>query len=254
MFNRKPHRNKRAVEEPQIDKSRLPVHVAIIMDGNGRWAKQRGVPKVMGHRAGAESLRDVVRYCAETGILILTAYAFSTENWKRPQDEVSNLMGLLVEYLSKEIQELNDNGVRIKSIGQVDGLPSDAYEALMAAEDKTKENKRLTLNLALNYGGRLEILEAVRKLAHEAHEGRLDPASIDESLFASALYTAGIPDPDLLIRPAGEFRLSNFLLWQIAYTELWITPVLWPDFRRSHLEQAIVDYQCRERRFGGRKS
>ncbi|MDP3051192.1 MAG: isoprenyl transferase, partial [Eubacteriales bacterium] len=235
MFNRKSRQNKRAIGEPQVDKDRLPMHVAIIMDGNGRWAKQHNLPKVMGHRAGAESLRDLVRYCAETGIPILTAYAFSTENWKRPQDEVSNLMGLLVEYLYKEVEELNENDVRISSIGQVDALPSEAYEALMAAEEKTKDNKRLTLNLALNYGGRLEILEAVRKLAHDAAAGRLDPVSIDEALFSSALYTAGIPDPDLLIRPAGDFRVSNFLLWQIAYTELWTTPVLWPDFRRAHL-------------------
>lgn len=247
----KPNRREKT-RKTDIDTDRLPLHLAIIMDGNSRWARKRGLPKVMGHRAGAEALRGVVRYCAEIGVPYLTAYTFSTENWKRPREEVENLMGLLVEYLYKEIDELNANGVRIRSLGRLDALPPDACEALRQAEGKTAGNTRLNLNLALNYGGRMEILDAVRKLALESKEGKLDPLAIDEQVFADHLYTAGMPDPDLLIRPAGEYRLSNFLLWQIAYSELWVTPVLWPDFKREHIRQAIADYQGRERRFGGR--
>ncbi len=247
----KPQR-KEKTKDSDIDTERLPLHLAVIMDGNSRWAKKQGLPKVMGHRAGAEALRDIVRYCAEIGIPYLTAYTFSTENWKRPKDEVDDLMGLLVEYLYKEIDELNANGVRIKSLGRPDALPPAACEALRTAESRTAANTRLHLNLALNYGGRMEILDAVRSLALKAAEGKIDPLVIDEQMFADHLYTAGMPDPDLLIRPAGEYRLSNFLLWQIAYSELWVTPVLWPDFRREHIRQAIIDYQRRERRFGGR--
>lgn len=243
----------RTLKDTDLDARRLPPHVAIIMDGNSRWAEKRGLPKVMGHRAGAESLRGVVRYCARIGIPYLTVYTFSTENWKRPKDEVDDLMGLLVEYLYKEIEELNANGVRIRSLGRSDVLPADAFTALQTAEAGTAANAGLTLNLALNYGGRTEILDAVRKLAFKVREGKIDPPAIDESVFSDHLYTAGLPDPDLLIRPAGEYRLSNFLLWQIAYSELWVTPVLWPDFRPEHLRQAIYDFQRRERRFGGRK-
>lgn len=250
----KPQHDGGPPDAQQPDPDRLPLHVAIIMDGNSRWAKKRGLPKVLGHRAGAEALRGVVRYFAKIGIPYLTAYTFSTENWKRPKDEVEDLMGLLVEYLYKEVKELNANGVRVRSLGRADVLPPDACRALQTAEAETAANTRLCLNLALNYGGRMEILDAVRALAAQARDGKIDPAEIDESTFAGHLYTAGLPDPDLLIRPAGEYRLSNFLLWQIAYSELWVTPVLWPDFRPEHVRQAILDFQGRERRFGGRNA
>ncbi|MBO8127584.1 MAG: isoprenyl transferase [Peptococcaceae bacterium] len=234
-----------------LDRSRLPQHVAIIMDGNGRWAQQRGLPRVEGHRQGAESLRTMVKACVEYGVPYLTAYAFSTENWKRPPDEVNKLMQLLVEYLYNELDELHANGVRLRGIGDIKGLPEQAQKALTEAERKTARNKRLCLNLALNYGGRSELVQAVRRLADDAVKGKINPDDIDESIVSSYLYTSGMPDPDLLIRPAGEFRVSNFLLWQIAYAEFWITPVLWPDFGRKEFLEALVEYQRRERRFGG---
>lgn len=237
-----------------IDKQKLPGHIAIIMDGNGRWAQKQGLPRALGHRAGVESLREIIKLCCELEIQILTVYAFSTENWKRPYEEVSVLMDLLVEYLNGEIQELNENGVRINPIGRLDELPPSARDALAQAVKLTCRNKRLILNVALNYGGRIEIIDAIRAIAADIQAGRYQTAQIDTELVSGYMYTAGQPEPDLLIRPSGDYRISNFLLWQLAYTEFWFTPTLWPDFRREHLLQALVDYQCRERRFGGLKS
>ncbi|KUK53995.1 MAG: Isoprenyl transferase [Desulfotomaculum sp. 46_296] len=234
-----------------LDRSRLPEHIAIIMDGNGRWAQRRGLPRSIGHRAGVESLRDIVKLCAELKIRILTVYAFSTENWKRPQEEVNTLMELLVEYLQKEIDELCDNDIRVMAIGHIKDLPEAAKKCVHLAQERSHNNQGLTLNLALNYGGRNEIIEALRAVSQKICQGELSLGDINETLISSNLYTAGQPDPDLLIRPSGDYRISNFLLWQIAYTEFWLTPVLWPDFRRIHLLQALIDYQRRERRFGG---
>lgn len=236
-----------------IDKTRLPEHIAIIMDGNGRWARRRGLPRAFGHRMGVESLRDIVKICSELKIKVLTVYAFSTENWKRPREEVSILMDLLVEYLNKEITELCRNGVRVNPIGRLAELPPPARDALRMAMERSSGNSGLVLNLALNYGGRNEIVEAVRAIVSDVEKGRLNAEQIDDKVISDHLYTAGQPDPDLLIRPSGDFRVSNFLLWQLAYTEFWLTPVLWPDFRRVHLLHALVDFQRRERRFGGLK-
>ncbi len=236
-----------------LDMSKLPVHIAIIMDGNGRWATKRGLPRAMGHRSGVESLRDIVKVCSSLGIRYLTVYAFSTENWKRPTEEVNILMDLLVEYLKKELKELHQNNVRIRAIGRTDELPEKASKALVDAQNYTENNTGLTLNLALNYGGRNEITDAVKLIGNDIAAGKLSPESINEELISGYLYTAGIPDPDLLIRPSGELRISNFLLWQAAYSEFWYSPVLWPDFRRVHLLEAIIDYQSRQRRFGGLK-
>ncbi len=235
----------------KIDWNRMPRHVAIIMDGNGRWANSRGMPRFYGHKAGVESLRDIVRACSEFNIQFLTVYAFSTENWKRPQNEVNVLMDLLVEYLYKEIDELCQEGVKLNPIGKLDELPPGVIEALRMAVERSKFNKGLVLNLALNYGGRTEIIEAVRAIALKVNSGSLSIDQIDVNTVSQHLYTSGQPDPDLLIRPSGDFRVSNFLLWQLAYTEFWHTTVLWPDFRRIHLINAIVEYQGRERRFGG---
>jgi len=235
----------------KLDRKRIPKHVAIIMDGNGRWAKRRGLPRVFGHRAGVESLRDIVKVCTELKIAVLTVYAFSTENWKRPRDEVDALMDLLVEYVNKELDELCANGVRVNPIGRLEVLPAASLAALQKARETSRNNGGLILNIALNYGGRMEIVDAVRAVAAGIKEGEIAPGEIDEKLFAGYLYTAGMPDPDILIRPAGDFRVSNFLLWQLAYTEFWLTPVMWPDFRRVHLLQALVDFQGRDRRFGG---
>jgi len=254
MFNKSPGDRKTADAArllARINRSRLPRHIAIIMDGNGRWAQRRGLPRTLGHRAGVESLRDVVKICVELGIGFLTVYAFSTENWKRPREEVNTLMSLLIEYLQREIDELHANGIRINPIGKLEDLPASAQKAVQMAKERTAANQGLTLNVALNYGSRRELVEAVRVLAQKARQGELDPVEIDEKTISNCLYTAGQPDPDLLIRPSGDYRVSNFLLWQLAYTEFWLTPVLWPDFRRIHLLQAIVDFQSRERRFGG---
>ncbi len=237
-----------------LDDSRLPVHIAIIMDGNGRWATRRGLPRAMGHRAGVESLREIVKTCSSLGVQYLTVYAFSTENWKRPVEEVNILMDLLVEYLRKEIEELHQNNVRVRAIGRIGELPEKARQALREAEEKTGVNSGLTLNLALNYGGRNEIVEAVRSIGSDVSERKLSPGDINEEVISGYLYTSGMPDPDLLIRPSGELRISNFLLWQSAYSEFWYSPVFWPDFRKIHLLEAIVDYQRRQRRFGGLKS
>jgi len=234
-----------------LDRERIPAHVAVIMDGNGRWAQKRGLPRAAGHRAGAEALRKVVRFAAELGVRYLTAYTFSTENWKRPRAEVDGLMSLLVEYIYKELEEMRGQGVCLRTIGRPEELPPDAGAALAEAVARTRDNSRIIVNLALNYGGRRELVDMARKLGEAVRAGRLDPGDIDEKTVESALYTAGIPDPDLLIRPSGEFRISNFMLWQLAYTEFWVTPVLWPDFARVHLVQALVEFQRRDRRYGG---
>ena len=234
----------------QIIPDKVPQHIAIIMDGNGRWAKQKGMPRVLGHRSGVKSVREVTEAAAEIGVKYLTLYAFSTENWSRPPAEVTALMGLLVETIKGEIRSLNKNGVRLMAIGDLEALPGDSYRALLEGMEQTRNNTRLTLVLALNYSAKWEILRAARRLAEQAAAGALRPQDIDESVFENALSTHGIPDPELLIRTSGETRISNFLLWQIAYAELYFTPVFWPDFGRRELFEAILSYQRRERRFG----
>ena len=233
-----------------VDLHRLQRHIAVIMDGNGRWAKARGMPRIEGHRNGIKSVRETVRTCRELEIPYLTLYAFSVENWSRPRLEVEALMRLLHTFLLSEIREMRDNGIRLHSIGRTNDLPAGVRSALDQAQAETAECKTMQLNLALSYGGRTEIVSAARRIAEEVRNGRISTEEIDEALFSSYLTTAGIPDPDLLIRTSGEFRVSNFLLWEIAYTEIWITPVFWPDFRKEQLFSAILDFQRRERRFG----
>ncbi len=232
-------------------KAALPTHVAIIMDGNGRWAKQRHLPRVEGHRNGVESVRAVVRAAGELGIKYLTLYAFSVENWNRPKDEVDTLMKYLARFLKGEIGELDRNNVRLEAIGQIYRLPEFVQEQLRKTREALAKNNGLTLILALSYGGRHEIVEAVRHIASKVKEGKLDPAEVNEKIVAEHLYTRPWPDPDLLIRTSGELRLSNFLLWQISYAELVVTPTLWPDFRRAQLYEALEEYGQRHRRFGG---
>jgi undecaprenyl diphosphate synthase len=232
-------------------KAALPTHVAIIMDGNGRWAKQRHLPRVEGHRNGVESVRAVVRASGEVGIKYLTLYAFSVENWNRPQDEVDTLMKYLARFLKNEIGELNKSNVRLEVIGQIYRLPEFVQEQLKKTQAALEKNTGLTLILALSYGGRTEIVEAVRKIAAEAKAGRIEPAEINEQVVAQHLYTHAWPDPDLFIRTSGEMRVSNFLLWQISYAELVVTPTLWPDFRKAQLFEALEEYTRRNRRFGG---
>ncbi len=229
----------------------LPRHVAIIMDGNGRWATRRGLPRVAGHREGVKAARAVVRAGAEIGLDYVTLYAFSTENWSRPEDEVSTLMSLLEEAIYRELPDLMARNVRLRVIGRPSGVPLPIRRGIDRVVEATRENSGLTLVMAFNYGGRDELLEAVRALAVRVQAGELAPAAISQADVSAALYTRDIPDPDLLIRTSGEMRVSNFLLWQIAYTELWITPTLWPDFGPRDLYRAIVDYQGRTRRFGG---
>ncbi len=234
----------------QIDTNRLPRHVAIIMDGNGRWAKAHGKPRVFGHRNGVKSVREVTEAAAEMGISYLTLYAFSTENWGRPASEVNALMQLLVQTVRKEIKTLQENQIRLQTIGDRSRLPSKTARALEEAMETTRENQRMTLILALNYSAKWEITEAMRQIAEKVHSGHLKPDQITEQILADHLNTAGIPDPELLIRTSGESRISNFLLWQIAYAELVFTPVMWPDFRKEHFKDALLEYQHRERRFG----
>jgi undecaprenyl diphosphate synthase len=234
-----------------IDFERLPRHVAVIMDGNGRWARLRHKQRVEGHRAGIASVRDIVETSARLGLEVLTLYAFSMENWKRPATEVSTLMGLLKRYLRMELDTLLENNIRFRVIGRAHALPADVQDELERGMEKTRDRTGLLFNIALNYGGRAEIVDAVGRLVADVVANGREPTSIDETTLASYLYTAGQPDPDLLIRTSGELRISNFLLWQIAYAEIWVTDVLWPDFRRRHLLQAIADYQRRERRYGG---
>jgi undecaprenyl diphosphate synthase len=232
-------------------KASLPRHVAIIMDGNGRWAKERSLPRVEGHRAGAESARVIIRTAGEIGIKYLTLYAFSVENWNRPKEEVDALMKYLVHYLKSETPELNKNNVRLEIIGQVYRLPEAVQEHLRKSVATLSKNNGLTLVMALSYGGRTELVDAVRSVANKVKAGELDPADITEQLFAQHLYTRNLPDPDLLIRTSGEMRVSNFLLWQISYTELVVTQTLWPDFRKTQFYAAIEEYVRRHRRFGG---
>ena len=232
-------------------KASLPAHVAIIMDGNGRWAKQRHLPRVEGHRNGVESVRSVVRACGELGIQYLTLYAFSVENWNRPKDEVDTLMKYLARFLKNEIGELNRNNVRLEAIGQIYRLPEFVQVQLEKTKAALSGNNGLTLILALSYGARTEIVEAVRGIATQAREGKIEPAEINEQVISQHLYTRNIPDPDLLIRTSGEMRVSNFLLWQISYAELVVTPTFWPDFRKPQLFEALEEYTRRHRRFGG---
>ena len=233
----------------QVDFERLPAHVAVIMDGNGRWAAQRHLPRVEGHRAGIDAVRETVEGSARLGIRVLTLYAFSVENWKRPAAEVSTLMLLLKRYLRSELNTLLRNNIRFKVIGRMEDLARDVQRELREAEERTASNTGMQFNIALNYGGRAEIVEAARRMVRDG----VTADQIDEQRVSSYLYTAGQPDPDLLIRTSGEMRVSNFLLWQIAYAEIWVTDTLWPDFRQQHLLEAILAYQKRDRRFGGVK-
>lgn len=233
-----------------IDKDNLPKHIAVIMDGNGRWAKGKGAARIFGHKNAIEAVRQVTEGCAEIGIKYLTLYAFSTENWARPQKEVKGLMQLLVSTIKNEIGTLQKNNVRLNAIGDLKSLPGNCQNELAEAIDQTKENKGLILTLALSYSGRWEILEAVKKVAKAVKDGNLEVDEIDMNIFRSNLMSGEIPDPELLIRTSGEMRVSNFLLWQLAYTEIYITQKLWPDFRKTDLNEAISSYQRRERRFG----
>ena len=233
-----------------IDQKKLPEHVAIIMDGNGRWAKQRAMNRVLGHEEGTESVREVVRTSRNLGIKWLTLYAFSEENWKRPKYEITALMGILKRFLKSELNEMLENNIRFMTIGRISRLPEDVRKLIEETTAKTSGNTGMTLTLALSYGGRQEIFDAMQKIAKRIISGDLQPSDINEGLISDFLYTAGMPDPDLLIRTSGEYRVSNFLLWQIAYTELYTTPTLWPDFRKKEYLKAIEDYQKRERRFG----
>ncbi|MDW7675674.1 MAG: isoprenyl transferase [Bacillota bacterium] len=237
----------------KIDSANIPAHIAIIMDGNGRWAKKRGLPRTAGHRAGVESLKAVVEACGSVGVKVLTVYAFSTENWKRPQEEVSVLMSLLSEYIDKELETLYNKGIKVNTIGDIENLPLAAQNSLEKAKKRTCNNHTLLLNLALNYGARAELVKAAKEIAKKVKDNQVEVENIDEALISTHLFTNNIVDPDLLIRPSGELRISNFLLWQLAYTEFWYTDILWPDFREEHLYKAIMDYQKRDRRFGGLK-
>ncbi len=229
---------------------RTPRHVAVIMDGNGRWAERRGLDRIEGHRAGLDAVREVVRACGDMGVSYLTLYAFSLENWNRPQAEVAELMQLLDHYMEVELDEVMRNDIQVRAIGRLDRLPPSVRNRVREAVDKTRTNRAMTLVFALSYGGRAEIVDAVRKLLQDAELGKVDPHGLDEKTFASYLYDPELPDPDLLIRTGGESRVSNFLLWQIAYTELYTTPIMWPDFREADLLQAVRSFQGRERRFG----
>ena len=233
-----------------LDKNNIPKHVAIIMDGNGRWAKQKGEMRIFGHTNGVESVRESLTAAAEIGVKYLTLYAFSTENWNRPKEEVAALMDLLVKAIYDEVEELNEKGVRLETIGNTSILPVSCREALSKAKERTKDNHRITLILALSYSSRWEIAQAVKTMAEESISGKLDVETINEDLISSYLSTSNFPDPELLIRTSGENRVSNFLMWQLAYTELYFTETLWPDFKKEHFFKAIKDYQDRERRFG----
>ena len=234
----------------QIDRERLPKHIAIIMDGNGRWAKERGKPRLFGHQSAIQSVREVSEASAEIGVEYLTLYAFSTENWNRPMAEVSGLMSLLATTITKEVSTMNKNSIKLNAIGDLKSLPQANYDQLMQALDDTSHNTRMTLTLALSYSGRWDLTQASRRMADDVKAGKLSPEAVDDKTVASYLSTAGMPDPELLIRTSGEERISNFLLWQLAYSELYFTPKYWPDFRKADLYEAILNYQHRERRFG----
>jgi len=250
LFNKR-EPNHDVVNPGELSKQPLPRHISIIMDGNGRWAQKKGLPRAAGHRAGVEALTRVVDACLTIGIKYLTVYAFSTENWKRPKDEVDTLMNLLVEYVEKELAALEQNGVRVSVLGNIGGLPKNTQKQIHKALEKTNRNMKLNLQIALNYGGRTELVEAVRIICQGVKQGNIKPEEVNEEMIANNLYTAGLPDPDLMIRSSGEMRISNFLLWQSAYTEYWVTDTLWPDFSASELYRAIYDYQQRHRRYGG---
>lgn len=243
-------RRAEALRRHNLDPASLPKHVAIIMDGNGRWAKRRGLPRIRGHRAAVKTVTDIVEFSGEVGIEYLTLYAFSIENWLRPQSEVNALMRLLRQYLIKQRPRLMRDSVRLTGIGRINTLPPEVQDELRRTEELTRDNKNLTVLVALSYGGRTEIVDAARECARRALSGELSPEDITEEVFSQHLYTRGIPDPDLLIRSGGEHRVSNFLLWQISYSEIWITPVLWPDFRREHMSEALREFAARERRYG----
>ncbi len=238
-------------EKIQIDMERIPAHIAIIMDGNGRWAKQRKLPRTMGHRAGMKNIKMMVEESSNLGVKYLTLYAFSTENWKRSKEEVGALMDLVVEFINKEFEELHRNNVKLNSIGDISKLPEKSRAAVENAMYKTRNNTGLTLNIALNYGGRDEIIKGVKEIAKEVLEGKLQVDNIDDKIISDHLYTSGMPDPDIVIRPSGELRLSNYLLWQSAYSEFWFSNINWPDFTKEDLRRAISDFQKRDRRFGG---
>jgi undecaprenyl diphosphate synthase len=236
----------------ELDPARIPAHIAIIMDGNGRWAKRRNFPRILGHKAGMDTVSKIVETCTQLGLEALTLYAFSVENWKRPRHEVEGLWRLLRYYLRREMPRLMQNEIQLVAIGRLDSLPPEVRRELLAGMEKTAKNRRMRLNLAINYGGRTEIVDAVNSLINEARlKGGLSSLQITEDMLSSRLYTAQVRDPDLLIRTSGEMRISNFLLWQIAYSELYVTETLWPDFKRADLLEAVLDYQNRERRFGG---
>ena len=234
----------------QIDRERLPQHIAIIMDGNGRWAKERGKQRLYGHQNAIQSVREVSEASAEIGVPYLTLYAFSTENWNRPLAEVSGLMSLLATTITKEVSTMNKNSIKLNAIGDLKSLPKANYDQLMKAIADTSHNTRMTLTLALSYSGRWDLKQAAQRMAHDIAQGKLQPDAIDDAMISSYLSTAGMPDPELLIRTSGEERISNFLLWQLAYSELYFTPKYWPDFRKADLYEAILNYQHRERRFG----
>jgi undecaprenyl diphosphate synthase len=235
---------------PGVNPQRLPRHIAVIMDGNGRWARKKALNRIRGHEEGTNSVREIVRASREIGISQLTLYAFSEENWKRPKYEINALMGILKRFLKSELDEMMANGIRFKAIGNTEKLPKNVQKLIVETSEKTSLNKDMILCLALSYGGRQEIVRAVKKIAENVQSGDIQPSEITESHISEALYTAGMPDPDLLIRTSGEFRISNFMLWQIEYTEIYITPTLWPDFRKKEFLQSIEEFQKRERRFG----
>ncbi|WP_195573223.1 isoprenyl transferase [Paenibacillus sp. 1001270B_150601_E10] len=244
-------RQNRHTTEPLLEKDNVPYHVAVIMDGNGRWASKRGLPRVAGHHSGMKAVKRVTIAANDLGIKVLTMYAFSTENWKRPRDEVDFLMKLPQQFLAIELDELIENNVQVRMMGYREELPSHTIEALEEAVEKTKHNTGLILNFALNYGGKRELVEGIKEIAREVQEGKLSPDEIDESTMESHLLSHELPHPDLLIRTSGELRLSNFMLWQIAYSELWFTDVYWPEFTERHLKEAVAEYQRRSRRYGG---
>ena len=237
-------------EDLKLNMNNIPNHIAIIMDGNGRWAKEKNLPRSVGHKAGVETIRIILKEATRLGVKNLTLYAFSTENWARPKDEVGAIMKLLVNYLTNELKECHENGVKMNVLGDISKLPKECQDALKVAVETTKNNTRINLNFALNYGGRDEIVRAVRLINIDVMNGVVKPEDINEKLIEKYLYTKGIPDPDIIIRPSGEQRLSNFLLWQCAYSEFWYSDINWPDFKEKDLRKAIVDYQNRDRRFG----
>ncbi|HUP82295.1 MAG TPA: isoprenyl transferase [Pirellula sp.] len=250
LFRGKP-KTEPGIESENVEKFQMPKHVAVIMDGNGRWAQARGLPRIEGHRKGANTVRRISEVCRELGVSYLTLYCFSNENWKRPKEELSFLMSLLKTYLIQERPTLIQNDIRLTIIGRREGIPDEVQTEMDRSVELSRNGKSLTLCLAINYGSRQEIVDAVRGIVSKVQNGVLDPAAIDESMIASHLYTAGMPDPDLLIRTSGEMRISNYLLWQISYSELWITDKPWPEFDKQDMVQAIADYNKRDRRFGG---